>query len=231
MAAAMSNEPSVSDTIAAALAFRKAQSTLRTFYRIGREATELGCRFDLLLGSPIVAEALKLVLEREADRKHWKDTGGISFSPSDIALGLIDPNLYGCGIAQHVIDNALSLACIVTDYQWGIVCGMALYGGYLDQEYGDGPAVSPDASQDVEWPSGRRPSWWGDIEVRSFLTSMHRQATLDQICDMARQKFGEDRAPSRSSLNRYWMRLESKAGRLSPEKAEEIRRQIFQGPK
>jgi len=223
MGATMSKEPSVSDTIATALAFRKAQNVLRSFYRIGREATELGCRFDLLPGSPIVAEALKLVLEREAERDIWKEPEGITFSPSDIAISLIDISLYDGGIAQDAIDNTLSLACLVTDCQWGIVCGMVICGGYMEQEYGDRPAVSPDASQAVEWPSGRRPSWWGDIEVRSFLTSMIRQATLDQVCDMARQRFGEDRTPSRSSLNRYWRRLENKAGRVSPERDEEIR--------
>jgi len=128
MGAAMLKGPSVSDTIATALAFRKAQNVLRSFYRIGREATELGCRFDLLPGSPIVAEALKLVLEREAERDIWKEPEGITFSPSDIAISLIDISLYDGGIAQDAIDNTLSLACLVTDCQWGIVCGMVICG-------------------------------------------------------------------------------------------------------
>lgn len=226
----MSNEPRATDSPLAGLAFRQAQHTLRAFYRIGREATELGCRFDLMPGSPIVAEALKSVLEREAEKAYWKDTEGVTFTPADIALSLIDISLYGQNIAQDAISGDLSFSSLITDYQWGIVCGMVIAGGYLDQAYEDGPAVRADKSETVLQRRCRHPSWWHDTEVREFVISMYRQATLNQILDMARQKFGEDRTPSRSSLNRYWLRLDSKAG-LSPERAKEIRRRVLGLPK
>lgn len=225
MGATMSNKPHAADSQMAALASRQAKKTLRAFYRIGREATELGCRFDLLPGSPIVAEALKLILEREADRDCWRHSGDTTFTPADIALGMIDTSLYGKGIAQDAISGDLTLASLVTDYQWGIVCGMVIAGRYLDRDYGEVSTVVTDSAQTVV-QRRRHPSWWGDIEVRAFSTSMYRQATLDQVRDMARQAFGEDRAPSKSSLHRYWKHLDEIAG-LPLERAEEIGREVL----
>ncbi len=58
------------------------------------------------------------------------------------------------------------------------------------------------------WDSGRRPSWWGDLQVRTFLTDTYRQTTLDQAVREATLLFGTARAPSRSAISRYWQRLD-----------------------
>ncbi|MFC5421438.1 hypothetical protein ACFPOB_17915 [Bosea eneae] len=58
---------------------------------------------------------------------------------------------------------------------------------------------------------GRRPSWWQDGEVRDLVTRLHRLLEIDQAVALCRKRFGIERAPSRSSLNRYWMKLDSLA--------------------
>ena len=65
-----------------------------------------------------------------------------------------------------------------------------------------GDAVAP------YFPHGRRPSFWGDGELRVFLTEMHRQTTI-AACRMAcAEKFGAERTPSKSALQRYWAVLD-----------------------
>lgn len=61
------------------------------------------------------------------------------------------------------------------------------------------------------WKNGRRPVWWSDLEVREFLTLTHRQITLKEVVSVCRSRFG-DRAPSMSSVNRYWMQLDTVVG-------------------
>ncbi len=58
----------------------------------------------------------------------------------------------------------------------------------------------------------RRPRFWGDIEVRSLVMSLHRQCTIDEACQRLVTQFGPDRAPSRSSLGRFWKQYDSVRG-------------------
>lgn len=55
---------------------------------------------------------------------------------------------------------------------------------------------------------GRRPSFWGDGELRVFLTDMHRQVTIAACLAACRETFGADRTPSKSALQRYWAVLD-----------------------
>lgn len=55
---------------------------------------------------------------------------------------------------------------------------------------------------------GRRAKFWHDVEVRGFLLAMHRQATIDQVRERCIQAFGEERAPARSAIHRFWQRLD-----------------------
>jgi hypothetical protein len=50
----------------------------------------------------------------------------------------------------------------------------------------------------------RFPSFWGDMEVRQALISMHRQMTIDRVHAELRNKFGENRTPSRSAIGRFF---------------------------
>jgi len=65
-----------------------------------------------------------------------------------------------------------------------------------------GDAVAP------YFPHGRRPSFWGDGELRVFLTEMHRQMTIAACLAATREKFGPERMPSKSALQRYWAVLD-----------------------
>lgn len=56
--------------------------------------------------------------------------------------------------------------------------------------------------------SGRRPKWWADVELRSFLMMRHRQAKLDDVRADAVERFGETRTPSRSAIHRFWKALD-----------------------
>jgi hypothetical protein len=57
------------------------------------------------------------------------------------------------------------------------------------------------------WVNGRRPRWWNDIQVRAFLTNSHRQMSILRAEKIAKQRFG-DRAPGKSSIGDYWLRLD-----------------------
>lgn len=55
----------------------------------------------------------------------------------------------------------------------------------------------------------RRPRWWGDFEVREAAIALHRQMTIDSALMVMWRQFGEERTPSRSSLGRFWLTLDT----------------------
>lgn len=57
------------------------------------------------------------------------------------------------------------------------------------------------------------PKFWPDAEVRQAAIDLYRKATLTKTVEEMRERFGEGRAPSRSGLNRFWMRLDTLNGR------------------
>ncbi|MGL5447483.1 MAG: BRO-N domain-containing protein [Rhabdaerophilum sp.] len=59
---------------------------------------------------------------------------------------------------------------------------------------------------------GKRPAFWGDFEVRDFVTLLHRQSTLAAAVAACRARFGAERSPSRSAVHRYWLRLDVARG-------------------
>lgn len=63
------------------------------------------------------------------------------------------------------------------------------------------------------WTNGRRPPWWHDLELRGFLTAMHRQMTADEACRIASSRF-PGRCPNVRSVHRYWKKLDSAFGPL-----------------
>lgn len=58
----------------------------------------------------------------------------------------------------------------------------------------------------------RLPPWWGDIEVRQAMISLHRQASLDDVQGVLIDRFGPLRTPSRSAINRFWTSLDRARG-------------------
>lgn len=69
------------------------------------------------------------------------------------------------------------------------------------------------------WKSGRRPKGFENVAMRQFLTDAHRQMTLKQARDEAARRFG-DAAPSMSSIQRYWARLDKALGPHGPVRME-----------
>lgn len=57
------------------------------------------------------------------------------------------------------------------------------------------------------WPSGKRPRWWHDLEVREFLTRSHRQMGNLEAERMGKSRYG-DRCPGKTTINQYWQRLD-----------------------
>jgi hypothetical protein len=55
---------------------------------------------------------------------------------------------------------------------------------------------------------GRRPAFWSDIDVRIFLASMHREVTIEECRRLCAERFGPDRTPSKSALQRFWGALD-----------------------
>ncbi|HEX7821082.1 MAG TPA: BRO family protein [Sphingobium sp.] len=53
----------------------------------------------------------------------------------------------------------------------------------------------------------RRFRWWHDVEVREAAIRHHLQMTIDQARLQISVEFGAARAPSRSSLGRFWLTL------------------------
>lgn len=54
----------------------------------------------------------------------------------------------------------------------------------------------------------RRPRWWYDREVREAVIATHRQMTIDIAAETLKNQFGKGRAPTRSSIGRFWMVLD-----------------------
>jgi len=78
------------------------------------------------------------------------------------------------------------------------------------QAIADMPALARDITHMPIWKNGRRPDWWGDYELRAFLTESHRQMTLAVCCAEVERRFG--RPFSGSSLQRYWAQLDRVRG-------------------
>lgn len=53
-----------------------------------------------------------------------------------------------------------------------------------------------------------RPKFWADVEVRGLVMTTHRQMTVDGARAVIVERCGEERAPSRTSLHRFWIRLD-----------------------
>lgn len=58
------------------------------------------------------------------------------------------------------------------------------------------------------WPTMSRPKWWGNAELRQFLTASHRQMRIVEAHAEATSRFG-DGVPSLSALHRYWQQLDA----------------------
>lgn len=58
----------------------------------------------------------------------------------------------------------------------------------------------------IKWPA-----WFGDKELLAAVVRTHRVAKIDDVLDLLRANFGY-RAPSRSSLHRFWLRLDGLFG-------------------
>lgn len=54
----------------------------------------------------------------------------------------------------------------------------------------------------------RRPSFWSDADVRRLLIAEHTFLTLDQARARLIELVGEERAPSRSAIHRFWQLLD-----------------------
>jgi transposase len=54
----------------------------------------------------------------------------------------------------------------------------------------------------------RWPSWYHDKPVLEAVLRTHRQAELDRVVEELQERFGT-RAPTRSSLGRFWQRLDA----------------------
>lgn len=72
------------------------------------------------------------------------------------------------------------------------------------------PALARHATHLPVWKNGRRPAFWGDYELRAFLTESHRQMTLKACCAEVERRFG--RPFSASTLQRYWAQLDAALG-------------------
>jgi hypothetical protein len=53
-----------------------------------------------------------------------------------------------------------------------------------------------------------RPRWWYDLEVRAAAIEHHRQMPIAVAVAVIRNFHGKERAPSRSSLARFWLQLD-----------------------
>jgi hypothetical protein len=63
------------------------------------------------------------------------------------------------------------------------------------------------------WTAGHRPRWWHDYDVRVCMILTHREMTIDRALAALIERFGEDRSPGRSSIGRFWKRLDRLNGR------------------
>ncbi|NJS39817.1 MAG: hypothetical protein HC783_13280 [Rhodobacteraceae bacterium] len=74
----------------------------------------------------------------------------------------------------------------------------------------DMPDVARNATHLPVWRSGRRPPWWGNYELRAYLTESHRQMTLAECAAECERRFGL--SPSIAGLQRYWAKLDAALG-------------------
>ena len=58
------------------------------------------------------------------------------------------------------------------------------------------------------WPTMSRPKWWGNAELRQYLTASHRQMRIVEAHAEAVSRFGGG-VPSLSALHRYWQQLDA----------------------
>lgn len=72
-------------------------------------------------------------------------------------------------------------------------------------------AKEPDAQALPILKHGRRPSWWQDSEVALLVTRLHRLVEIRQAVSLCRDRFGSERAPSKTSVHSYWMKLDALA--------------------
>lgn len=80
---------------------------------------------------------------------------------------------------------------------------------YLRSLYGLGELqdIASDVTHMPIWPSNRRPNWWNNQELRSFLTTAHRQMSSVRAASEGQRLFGED-CPGKSAICEYWLRLD-----------------------
>jgi hypothetical protein len=69
------------------------------------------------------------------------------------------------------------------------------------------PMAKAAPGADLIWPNGHRPHFWHDVEVRTEVIALHRTMTFDAAVKHLRERFGA-RAPSRSSLGKFWLKLD-----------------------
>ena len=58
----------------------------------------------------------------------------------------------------------------------------------------------------------RRPAFWSDVEVRGLVLATHRQMEISEARDLIIARCGAERAPSRSAIGRFWLRLDRLRG-------------------
>ncbi|WP_161631327.1 hypothetical protein [Pseudophaeobacter arcticus] len=80
---------------------------------------------------------------------------------------------------------------------------------YLRSLYGLGELqdIASDVTHMPIWPSNRRPNWWHNQDLRSFLTKAHRQMSSVRAASEGQRLFGED-CPGKSAICEYWLRLD-----------------------
>jgi hypothetical protein len=71
------------------------------------------------------------------------------------------------------------------------------------------PSIFSLRHQDGRRRVQRRYRWWGDMAVREAVIRRHRQMTLDCALAEISEEFGVERAPGRTSMHRFWQRLDT----------------------
>ena len=74
------------------------------------------------------------------------------------------------------------------------------------------PSVFRLINQAGELRSQHYSPYWHDQEVRAMIIALHRQTTIAQAVDLIAQQVGEERAPSKSALQRIWKQLDMTRG-------------------
>ena len=59
------------------------------------------------------------------------------------------------------------------------------------------------------------PKFWADLPVREAVIALHRQVTIDAAVRNLASRFGADRAPSASALQRCWKQLDLTRGTIA----------------